>query len=129
MGIVNITPFGKELRKLRIDTDEVLVNMADKLHITSAYLSAIENGKRRVPKDFIEKLDKIYSLSEAQIKSLETALVDTQNRLVISFPEECKDNDGFIETALLISKKFHKLDKRQLKEVKKILMQVPDDPD
>ena len=41
-----ITPFGKYLRKLRIDHDEKLKDMAAKLGVTGSYLSAVEIGKR-----------------------------------------------------------------------------------
>ena len=44
-----ITNFGKFLRKLRIDNNEFLKDMAARLGVTVAYLSAIEHGKRDVP--------------------------------------------------------------------------------
>ena len=44
-----LTKFGKELRKIRIENDEILKDMADKLNVTAAYLSAVENGNRKVP--------------------------------------------------------------------------------
>lgn len=44
-----LTRFGKQLRKLRIDREERLKDMADRLNVTTAYLSAVENGKRTVP--------------------------------------------------------------------------------
>lgn len=37
-----LTKFGKELRKIRIENDEILKDMADKLNVTAAYLSAVE---------------------------------------------------------------------------------------
>lgn len=36
------TNYGKVLRKIRVDRDELLKDMAGKLGITSAYLSSIE---------------------------------------------------------------------------------------
>ena len=43
-----MTDFAKALRILRIERGEVLKDMADKLGITSSYLSAIECGKRKI---------------------------------------------------------------------------------
>lgn len=126
MGAATITPFGKELRKLRIDADEILLNMADKLGITAAYLSSIENGKRDIPKDFIKKISSVYSLSKDQIKVLETAMIETQQKIVMTFPEECKENKDFIETALLFARDISKLSKDQLREIRKILASVDD---
>ena len=42
-----LTRFGKRLRTLRIEENQRLKDMADKLGVTAAYLSAVENGKRR----------------------------------------------------------------------------------
>ncbi|KHF28295.1 Helix-turn-helix domain protein [Anoxybacillus sp. BCO1] len=50
-----LTEFGRFCRKLRIDNGELLKHMADKLGVTSSYLSAVENGKRNVPQDWVEK--------------------------------------------------------------------------
>ena len=44
-----LTKFGKKLRALRLENDQRLKDMADKLEVTAAYLSAVENGKRSVP--------------------------------------------------------------------------------
>ena len=46
-----LTEFGKCLRKIRIDKAELLKDMAEKLQVTSAYLSAVEHGKREIPDD------------------------------------------------------------------------------
>ena len=40
------TNFGKFCRKLRIDNDELLYDMAAKLGVSSAFLSKVENGKK-----------------------------------------------------------------------------------
>jgi len=45
-----ITEFGRILRNIRMDCNELLKDMADKLNITSSYLSAIEHGKERFQK-------------------------------------------------------------------------------
>lgn len=126
MGVATITPFGKELRKLRIDADEVLLNMADKLGITAAYLSSIENGKRTIPDDFIGKIAVSYNLSKKQVRDLEAAMVETQSKITVTFPKECGENREFIETALLFARDISKLDNNQLREVKKILASVDD---
>ena len=43
-----LTSLGRFLRKLRIDRGEILKNMAEKLEVTSSFLSAVENGKKRM---------------------------------------------------------------------------------
>lgn len=64
------TEFGKFCRKLRIDNDEHMVNMAEKLGVTSSYLSAVENGKRKVPEEWFNEISKHYTLTSSQIIEL-----------------------------------------------------------
>ena len=58
------TEIAKFLRKLRIDKDQSLGDMADKINLSAAYLSAIENDKRTAPEEMKENLFKVYDLSE-----------------------------------------------------------------
>jgi transcriptional regulator with XRE-family HTH domain len=44
-----MTPFGERLRTLRLERDITLKDMAKALHVSSAYLSALEHGKRGRP--------------------------------------------------------------------------------
>ncbi len=44
-----MTPFGARLRVLRAERDMTLKAMAAQLHISAAYLSALEHGKRGAP--------------------------------------------------------------------------------
>lgn len=44
-----MTPFGVKVRELREARGVTLKQMADELHISSAYLSALEHGKRGRP--------------------------------------------------------------------------------
>jgi transcriptional regulator with XRE-family HTH domain len=44
-----MTPFGERLRALRLERSITLKDMAKALHVSSAYLSALEHGKRGRP--------------------------------------------------------------------------------
>ena len=68
-----LTEFGKALRKIRIDRQQLLRDMADKLGVSSAYLSAVETGKRRKPQDWVSKIASIYSLSCEEQADLQSA--------------------------------------------------------
>ena len=68
-----LTEFGKALRKIRIDRQQLLRDMADKLGVSSAYLSAVETGKRRLPQDWVSKIASIYSLSCEEQADLQSA--------------------------------------------------------
>ena len=47
--ISTLTEFGVALRKLRLDYGERMGDMAERLHFSTAYLSAIENGRQSIP--------------------------------------------------------------------------------
>ncbi|WP_455466899.1 XRE family transcriptional regulator [Bartonella sp. B39] len=59
-----LTPFGKTLRKLRIDHSERLLDMAKKLDISVAFLSSVEIGKKSVPVGMEEKIIELYVLDQ-----------------------------------------------------------------
>ena len=98
------TPFGKYLRKIRIDHGTVLKQMAEELSVSSAYLSAIELGKKNVPNEFITKLSEQYSLDDeekskmekfAEISKIQEKLdmrgnSDGERELVVSFARNYK---------------------------------------
>ena len=65
-----LTAFGKELRKLRIDRGELIIDMARKLGKSASYISSIETGKRTVPEDMIDLVVKNYGLNTADRKRL-----------------------------------------------------------
>lgn len=89
-----LTSFGIELRKLRIERQELLKDMADALGVSSAYLSAVETGKRRIPQGWISRIAKQYSLDKSQIIALQNAADNSANEVTIpleGFSQERKD--------------------------------------
>lgn len=78
-----ITDFGKYLRKLRIDKEEKLEDMAGKLDVSSAYLSAIELGKRNIPENMIYKIANNYELSERDISDLRYIIFISQKSIKV----------------------------------------------
>ena len=115
------TPFGRELRKLRIDLGEILMDMAKKLEVTPAYLSSIENGKREIPENLLEKLCKSYHFSEEQLRELKRAKAETQQKIVVQMAPNYAENREVYETALLFARDFSKLDEKKLKQLQEIL--------
>lgn len=113
-----LTKFGKELRKIRIENDQILKNMADKLNVTAAYLSAVENGNRKVPDSWINVIAKEYNLSDEKVRNLQRLAYEDRNDINVSF-----DNTNNQETNLALSfaRKFKNLDDNQIEEIQKIL--------
>lgn len=113
-----ISPFGKFCRKLRIDNGELLRDMAEKLGVTSSYLSAVENGKRNVPKNWVTKIAEIYSLDQAQLNELKKAREKSQLNNNVNLTK-LNNEDRSIMVAL--ARKIDDLDDKEKTIIKYIL--------
>lgn len=85
---------GKFLRKIRIDREEVLADMARNLGVSSAFLSQIENGGKKPPKDWENEFLSKYNLSEEQEKEFRECVFDAVNSKSIdlsSYPQNDRD--------------------------------------
>ncbi len=66
-----LTDFGKTVRKARIDTGQTLLAMADALHTTPAFLSGMETGRKKIPTEWIGKINAYFKKHGVQLTSLE----------------------------------------------------------
>lgn len=114
-----VTEFGKELRKIRIDRGEILKDMADKLSMTSSYLSAIECGKRSVPNSMIERIVALYDLNDTEKKCLEEAKNKSLKSIEISFDNVSEEKQ---DLALKFARSFEEIDKETIKKIKELLI-------
>ena len=112
------TELGKILRKLRIDREESLGDMADKLKYTSSYLSAIEKGRRPAPSDLANRIAALYSLSADAKKELESAADKTLMSIKVNIGAT---SDVKRDAALVFARTFDELDEETSKHILKLL--------
>ena len=113
-----LTEFGKTLRKMRIERNEILKDMADKLAMTSSYLSAIECGKRNIPINFITKLAETYQLTNDEIADLHKAEDVSRECVKINLSgNESQKRD----LALQFARKFDDIDEETAKTILRFL--------
>lgn len=97
------TPYGKLLKKLRIDFDETAADMARKLDISTSFLNSIESGARAIPSGLSEKIIKTYSLKVKQRDDLilkEACSCDVP----ISFDlGDKRSNEDYVRVALFLA--------------------------
>jgi len=72
-GRMYMTELGIALRKIRLDHRELLKEMAEKLNVSSAFLSAVETGKKKAPAGLVDLVCNVYGLDAASAKSLKSA--------------------------------------------------------
>ena len=105
--MAQITDFGRFCKKLRIDNDELLADMADNLGVTSAFLSQVEHGRKKPPKEWETQIQELYKLNEVQVKELNDSIYRAIN-------SECIDmtsyNLGEKELMLSFARRIKSLD-------------------
>lgn len=107
-----VNSLGKFCRKLRIDRSERLFDMAKKLEVSSAFLSKVENGQKKPPQEWRDKLINQYSLNPEQIKQLDEYMYEAQNCNSIDI-SNLNDSDKML--MLSFARKFDEIDKNKLR--------------
>ena len=113
-----LTSLGRFLRKLRIDQGEILKDMAEKLNVTVSFLSAVENGKKRMPSNWNGKICQIYSLTEQQREEFTSAIAETEDAIEMNLVNV---NMGRRELAVSFARRFNSIDDSQVEAIRKIL--------
>lgn len=72
-----LTPFGTALRKLRLDKGLRLLDLAQALNQSSAFISAVETGRKNIPAGYVEAVSNAVGLSSAEAAMLRAAADQT----------------------------------------------------
>lgn len=113
-----ITSLGRFLRKLRIDKGEILRDMAERLNVSSAFLSAVENGKKKVPESWMAKLTESYSLTSKQVEELKTAIDESSDTIELNIRDT---SDARRHLAISFARKFDTMDDDTLRKLFEII--------
>lgn len=111
-----LTEVGIFLRKLRLDKNEILKDMAEKLGVSSSFLSAVENGKKKMPQNWTQEIPKIYDFDQAQVFEFNKAVAKTNEMIEINLE---KLNDKQTEFAFSFARRLEELDDDVIDSVKK----------
>lgn len=108
------TELARELRKLRIDEGITLMEMAKKLGISSAFLSAVENGKKRIPDRFLEQLATAYPAVSMNKKRFEVLINSARQEVRMELKgASIKD----VELATALARSFGELTLKQKQQL------------
>ncbi|KGM34766.1 helix-turn-helix domain-containing protein [Inquilinus limosus] len=122
---MSLTEFGKEVRKLRIDRDLILKDMADALGVSPAFLSAVETGKKNVPNGFIARLAAAYSLDINTVHRLDEALLKSKSSFQIQVPAHA--SMAHREVAAQLARTFGGMDKAKAAQILALLKEEKDE--
>lgn len=111
-----LTDFGKRTRKLRIDNDERLKDMADKVGVSPAFLSAVELGSKVPPDSLPRKIILAYKLKGNEAEELRTAAVRSRSEFHITAKSAAAR-----ETADVFARSVNKLPPDILEQLRKLM--------
>lgn len=113
-----LTPFGRLVRKHRIDRTMKLLQMADFLGVTSPFLSAVETGQKPVPKgDFVDRVGECLGLTSDQLAELQEAALASHKIVQIPQPQDARRR----ELLAVFARRLPEMTDEQLDNVKKSL--------
>ena len=112
------TKFGEYVRILRIKNHQVMGDMADFLKTTTPFLSAVENGRKNVPKEWANIISDFYNLSDEERAELNTAIEESKLQTRI----DLKDSSIVKRRAALsFARSFEDIDDETAAEIIKLL--------
>lgn len=114
-----ISKFGKCIRNIRKQENDSLRQMAIKLGISAAFLSAMEVGRKQIPLEYVEKIKGIYNLTEEQEVELENSIYETNERVPI---ELAAMNEAQKDVSLMFARKIKTADEDLLRKLKEALL-------
>lgn len=69
-----LSPFGKLVRKARIDAGAILKDLSDYLNVSPAFLSRVEMGKSKVPENWLSLIPAFFDSRGVAIADLAIAI-------------------------------------------------------
>ena len=115
-----LTQFGKVLRKARIDRGLLLKDMADGFEVSSAFLSAVETGKKAIPSGLAEKAAEFlgYQKGSPEWSELKDAEALSRGQVAISTAGMSGKQQ---EAALAFARHFDEMEAADLDRVLEVL--------
>ena len=118
-----ISKFGICVRNIREKENDSLRQMAIKLGVSAAFLSAMEVGRKPIPVEYVDKIKKIYNLSKKEEIELENSIYETNERVPIELK---KMNEAQKDVSLMFARKIKNADEALLKKLKEALLDEKD---
>ncbi len=112
------TDLGKVLKKIRVDNNEILLDMAQKLEVSPAFLSKVENGLKKPPAEWEQKLIQQYDLSELQKDEISKYMFEAINNKSIDISSySCTEKN----VMMAFARNINALGEEKLKAIQNII--------
>lgn len=114
----SLTPLGRFLRKLRIDNNELLKTMAEKLDVSSAFLSAVEMGRKKMPAEWENEIGAEYRLDAGQRTELANAIAESSESVRLNMEGMSPESR---RVAVAFARKIRDIDEDDLEHIAEFL--------
>lgn len=119
-----LSRFGQLVRTLRLQKSVLMSEMASDLKVSPSYLSAVEFGRRAVPKDWPEKISELLGLNPEQSSELQKLAHASTAKSTGTLKLELAELDPLQqEVALEFARKIASLTEQELQEIKNMLLE------
>jgi transcriptional regulator with XRE-family HTH domain len=91
-----VTPFGKVVRRHRIDLEMLLGVMAERLKVSASYLSQVESGKKPIPSGFADRAADALGLNSDNRQELRAVAAQSTASFTIAVPRNAPASDRIL---------------------------------
>lgn len=116
-----LTPFGIACRKLRLDKGLRLLDVASRIDKSSAFISAVETGRKSIPDAYMLSLSRAMDLAPAELRELRRAADRTRKEVAVeNLPEDQR------ELVAAFARRLDEVPTKIMAELKKIVLKSSD---
>jgi transcriptional regulator with XRE-family HTH domain len=112
------TRLGDYLRNIRMKENISLRTMARDLGISPAFLSAVENGKKKMPDSWFELVPNTYNLSDSEINEFKDNAYESFDIVELNIANASENNK---KLAIRFARRFDDIDEKTSEELLEIL--------
>jgi transcriptional regulator with XRE-family HTH domain len=76
-----LTPFGIACRKLRLDRGMRLLDLAKKMGLSAAFISAVETGRKAIPDGYVVRAGRAMELTTTELREITRAADRTRTEV------------------------------------------------
>lgn len=112
------TRLGDLLRSIRMKDNISLRRMASDLGISPAFLSAVENGKKKMPDSWLSLIPETYSLSADETEEFKDVAYESFDTVAVNIANASETNKRL---AIRFARQFEEIDEKTSEELLSIL--------
>lgn len=114
-----LSPFGKEVRKLRIDQSMLLRELADHLNVSVSWLSAIETGRKNIPENMVQQIVDCFQLEPDVAETMREAANQSRNDYKLRLESGATPEKRNL--ASVFTRRFDDLTEAEIRDIHEIL--------